>query len=155
MSLNESKAEKILGIVFAVFGVLLLAVIIPSQIAYVKNAYPQPRFFPNIIAGLITVLGVALFATGLHKGKKPDQEGGETYSLNFKEARLVLLTLVILGVYVAAMYVIPYLPATMIFLAVMITLYGQRNPLKIILPAVGLPIIIYFGFTYGLMLRMP
>ena len=155
MSLNESKAEKILGIVFTVLGILLLAVIIPSQIAYVKNAYPQPRFFPNLIAGLITVLGVVLFATGLRKGKQPDQEDGETYSLNLTEARMVLLTLVILGVYVAAMYVIPYIPATMIFLAVMITLYGQRNPFKIVIPSVCLPIIIYLAFTYALKLRMP
>ena len=29
MVLNESKAEKILGVVFTVLGVLLLAVIIP------------------------------------------------------------------------------------------------------------------------------
>ena len=69
MVLNESKAEKILGVVFTVLGVLLLAVIIPTQIAYVKNAYPQPRFFPNIIAGLMTVLGIVLFASGWRKGK--------------------------------------------------------------------------------------
>lgn len=65
MVLNESKAEKILGVVFTVLGVLLLAVIIPTQIAYVKNAYPQPRFFPNIIAGLMTVLGIVLFGKRL------------------------------------------------------------------------------------------
>ena len=39
MVLNESKAEKILGVVFTVLGVLLLAVIIPTQIAYVKNSH--------------------------------------------------------------------------------------------------------------------
>ena len=43
----------------------------------------------------------------------------------------------------------------MVFLAVLITLYGQRNKLKIILPSVLLPIIIYVGFTYGLQLHMP
>ena len=93
MVLNESKAEKILGVVFTVLGVLLLAVIIPTQIAYVKNAYPQPRFFPNIIAGLMTVLGIVLFASGWRKGKAPKQEDEETYSLGKKETRLVLLTL--------------------------------------------------------------
>ena len=75
MVLNESKAEKILGVVFTVLGVLLLAVIIPTQIAYVKNAYPQPRFFPNIIAGLMTVLGIVLFASGWRKGESPKAGG--------------------------------------------------------------------------------
>ena len=155
MVLNESKAEKILGVVFTVLGVLLLAVIIPTQIAYVKNAYPQPRFFPNIIAGLMTVLGIVLFVSGWRKGKAPKQEDEETYSLGKKETPLVLLTLVIVILYVIILHFIPYIPATMVFLAVLITLYGQRNKLKIILPSVLLPIIIYVGFTYGLQLHMP
>ena len=104
MVLNESKAEKILGVVFTVLGVLLLAVIIPTQIAYVKNAYPQPRFFPNIIAGLMTVLGIVLFASGWRKGKAPKQEDEETYSLGKKETRLVLLTLGIVILYVIILH---------------------------------------------------
>ena len=46
MVLNESKAEKILGVVFTVLGVLLLAVIIPTQIAYVKMPTPSPGSSP-------------------------------------------------------------------------------------------------------------
>jgi len=90
MFLKEGKAEVILGIFFAVFGLLLLLVIIPWQIAYVEGGYPQPRFFPNIIAALITVLGAALAIGGFRKVKanKPDQE---VYSVEKKQLLLVLL----------------------------------------------------------------
>lgn len=155
MNIHESKAEKILGIFFTVLGIVLLTVIIPSQIAHVEKAYPQPRFFPDIVAGLIAVLGVVLFLSGLRKERAGKQATEETYSLNKVEARMVLLTLGIVSLYVAALYFIPYIPATMILLAVLITLYGQRNKVKIILPSVLLPIIIYIGFTYALKLRMP
>lgn len=103
----------------------------------------------------MTVLGIVLFASGWRKGKAPKQEDEETYSLGKKETRLVLLTLGIVILYVIILHFIPYIPATMVFLAVLITLYGQRNKLKIILPSVLLPIIIYVGFTYGLQLHMP
>ena len=154
MVLHQGKAEKILGVFFTLLGIVLLAVIIPSQIAYVEGGYPQPRFFPNIIAGLMTVLGIALFVSGVRKDKQPSPDD-ETYSLGKKEAQLVLLTLGIIIVYVVCLYFIPYIPTTMILLAVLITLYGQRNKLKIILPSVLLPILIYIGFTYGLKLKLP
>ncbi len=155
MVLNESKADKILGVFFTVLGLVLLVFIIPWQIAYVEGGYPQPRFFPNIIAGLMVVLGICLFVTGLRKDKNTKLEDQETYTFVPRETRLVLLTLLIVVIYVAALNFISYIPATMIFLAVMMLLYGQRKPLRIILVAVILPIIIYLGFTYGLQLRMP
>ena len=154
MFLKEGKAEVILGIFFAVFGLLLLLVIIPWQIAYIEGGYPQPRFFPNIIAALITVLGAALAIGGFRKIKanKPDQE---VYSVEKKQLLLVLLTLRILIVYVASMYIIPYLPATIVVTGVLVAVYGQKSKLKIILTAVLVPTIIYLAMTYGLQVRLP
>ena len=154
MFLKEGKAEVILGIFFVVFGLLLLLVIIPWQIAYVEGGYPQPRFFPNIISALITVLGAALAISGFRKVKanKPDQE---VYSVEKKQLLLVLLTLGILVVYVASLYIIPYLPATIVVTGVLVAVYGQKSKLKIVLTAVLVPTIIYFAMTYGLQVRLP
>jgi hypothetical protein len=152
MTLNESKAERILGVFFFVFGAVLLLFIIPSQIAYVQGAYPQPRFFPQVIACLFMILGVALFVGGWRKKGSANQE---TYSFQWKELRLVLLTLGIVALYVLLLNWIPYIPATIIVLAVLIILYGQRNKFKIIGVSILLPIIIYVALTYGLQLRLP
>lgn len=155
MSLKEGKTEVVMGVIFVVLGVLLLAVVIPTQIKYVDGAYPQPRFFPQVISSLLVVLGIALSAGGFVKKKKMTDEEQETYSFRFKEVRLVLFTMLVLVVYVALLSVIPYLPATMIALAVLMVAYGQRNKWKIIAVAILLPIIIYIGLTYGLKLRLP
>ena len=154
MFLKEGKAEVILGIFFAVLGLLLLLVIIPSQIAYVEGGYPQPRFFPNIIAALITVLGAALAIGGFRK-VKANKEDQEVYSVEKKQLLLVLITLGVLIVYVASMYFIPYLPATIVVTGVLVALYGQKSKLKIILTAVIVPVIIYVAMTYGLQVRLP
>lgn len=47
MSIQESKAEKMLGIFFVVLGILLVVAIIPWQIAAVETEwYNAPRFSP-------------------------------------------------------------------------------------------------------------
>ena len=154
MSLKEGKAEIWLGVFFAVVGALFLTVVIPTQIKYVDGAYPQPRFFPDLISALTVVLGIALFVGGLRKAKA-DREDQETYTFKWNEARLVLITLGILIVYIASMYFIPYLPATVVATGVLVTLYGQKKIWKIILTALLVPGIIYVGMTYGLMIRLP
>lgn len=49
MRLKESKAEQILGIVFAVLGLLFAVVIIPSQIKEVNYdiVFNSPAFSPR------------------------------------------------------------------------------------------------------------
>ncbi len=154
MTLKEGKAEIWLGVFFTVFGILLLALIIPSQIKYVEGGYPQPRFFPDLISAIGVVLGISLLIQGIRKTRK-DSEDQETYTFKWKETRLVLITLGIIILYVASMYFIPYLPATIVATGVLVALYGQRKIWKIILTAVLVPVIIYVGMTYGLMIRLP
>jgi len=154
MSLKESKAEQIIGIVFAVLGVLFAAVIIPWQIKAVKcdMLFNSPRFFPEAIAVLFIVLGACMFVFGRKKKDAADQE---TYSLGKKEAKLVLLTLGVMVVYTVLLYFLPYVPVTIVTLGFLIWAYGQKSWKKIVIAAVVLPILIYVSFHYGLSLRMP
>ena len=154
MSLKEGKAEIFLGIFFAVVGILCIALIIPAQIKYIDGAYPQPRFFPNLIMALQTVLGIALIVGGIRK-KKVDSDDQEVYTFTWTETRLVLITLGILAVYVLAMKWLPYFPCTVVVTGALVAIYGQKSKLKILLTAVILPAIIYFGLTYGLMIKLP
>lgn len=154
MRLKESKAEQILGIVFAVLGLLFAVVIIPSQIKEVNYdiVFNSPRFFPTVIAALFVILGVALFFTGRAKTGREDQE---EYTLSAKEARLVLITLATMAVYTVLLNFLPYIPVTMAALGFLIWVYGQKDKRKIVVAALFLPIVIYIAFRYGLQLRMP
>ncbi|MEA4813818.1 MAG: tripartite tricarboxylate transporter TctB family protein [Oscillospiraceae bacterium] len=154
MSLKESKAEQIIGIVFAVLGVLFAAVIIPWQIKAVQCdlLFNSPRFFPEAIAVLFIILGACMFVFGRKKKDRADQE---TYSLGKKEAKLVLLTLAVMVAYTIMLYFLPYIPVTIVTLGFLIWAYGQKSWKKIVIAAVVLPILIYVSFHYGLSLRMP
>lgn len=153
MSLTERKANQILGIFFTVFALLLLFVIIPAQIKHIPNASPSPRFFPQIIAILLLVLGVFLLVSGLRRSTKAADE--VVFSLSLKEAKLVGLTLGVFVLYTVALYFIPYIPATIAAMGILVTAYGQKSKRKIIISSVLLPLIIYFSFTNLLMLRLP
>jgi len=152
MSVDESKIERILGILFTCFGLVLLFLIIPSQIKDVGADFPTPRSFPNIIAGCISFLGILLFISGYRKIGKEDLK---IYSLSKKEARLVSISLGLLILYVICLSYLPYIPVTVVVLGLMIWFYGQRNWIKLISVSVCLPLAIYFAFTYLLRLKMP
>lgn len=156
LSVHESKAEVILGIVFISISLLLFLVIIPTQIKYVSSAvwYNSPRLFPYCIVGLIMLLGICQAASGYKLRKVPIEKQKE-YFISFLELRLVLITLALLAIYVFIMNWVPYIPATIIILAVMIFLYGQKNHIKIASASVGMAVIIYVAFTYLLKLRLP
>ena len=154
MKVTESKAEQILGIVFAVLGVVLITVVIPWQVKEVSYdiIFNSPRFFPSLVSALLAVMGVVMFIQGWRKRGK---EGQETYVLEKREAILVFLTLGVMVVYTALLYVLPYIPVTIAAMAFLIWAYGQRNWKKLIVAAIVLPIIIYVMFRFGLSLKMP
>lgn len=152
MSLTESKAERILGIVFAALGLMLYVVIIPWQIKDVGAEFPTPRSFPNLLAGLLILLGIVLFASGI---KHKDASDQKIYSISKTEAKLVIVTLLLMVIYVISLYFVPYIPATIVILALMIFIYGQRSPVKIAAASVIVPVVIYLAFTYILKFNMP
>jgi hypothetical protein len=87
------------------------------------------------------VLGIALLGLGISGKNKPNQ--AIVFSLSAKEARLVGLTLGVFALYTIALYFIPYIPATIAAMGVLVTAYGQKSVKKIVLASVLLPLIIY------------
>lgn len=130
MSIQESKAEKMLGIFFVVLGILLVVAIIPWQIAAVETEwYNAPRFFPYVISGLMILLGVLLSWSG---AKKKNMEGQETYSISKNGLMSVVVTLLLICIYVGALHFIPYLPCTIVALGALMWFFGQRDLRKLI-----------------------
>lgn len=154
MNVSESKAEQILGIVFAILGALFSLVIIPWQIKDVKYdiIFNSPRFFPTVVSVLFIILGAALFITGRRKRNHREQEA---YALSKQEAKLVFITLGVMILYTALLYFLPYIPVTIVAVGFLIWLYGQKSWRKIVITSVVLSVLIYVGFRYGLSLKMP
>ena len=101
--------------------------------------FPTPRSFPNLLAGLLIVLGIALFVAGLKRKNSTDQK---VYSITKTEAKPALVTLLLMVLYVISLYFVPYIPATIVVLALMIFIYGQRSLIKLAGASVAVPVII-------------
>ena len=152
MYLKESKAWFISGIAFLVFGILLYAVIIPWQIAEAADADVTPRFFPRIIAVCMAVLGACL---AYHGHRRRNEENQKILGVSLEGLKYIAVTFGILIIYVLSLYWVPYVVSTAIAMIALMFYYGQRSWIKLIGVGVGLPVIIYFSFTYLLMLKLP
>lgn len=155
MKLSEARAEKYLGVFFIIFGAAV-ALIIPHQVSGMNAHWTNsPRLLPFIIAGLIVLLGACLVFSGVNKQRRVREEDQETYSLNFEQFKMVASIVVLLSVYVILLPIIGYIPSTMLMLAVMMLVCGQKSILKIAIVSIALTLLVYYSFTYILMLKMP
>ena len=152
MSFKESRLELWTGVFFALLSILLYFVIIPWQIRHVPGVALSPRTFPQAITGLLFFLSVALSVSGWAKRNLASQK---TYSISGQEVKLTALTLLAVGGYTLLLQATSYIPATILVLAVLIRLYGQRKWWKLAAVALILPVLIYTAFTYLLRFQMP
>jgi len=155
--LKESQTEKLWGAISVVFGILLCVWIIPSQIKSVPQSpwYNSPRFFPYLLAGLLIVCGICLFAIGLKKANSSDDPVCCTFHL--AEIKIVSITLLALVVYTLAMSYLPfhYVLLSALMMASLMFLCGQRNWKLLAVVSILLPVVIYVSFKYGLNIRFP
>ncbi len=152
MYFNESKAWMVSGIAFFLVGLLMVFVIIPWQIAEVANADVSPRFFPTIVCSIMAILGACLF---YHGYRRRHEENQKILGVSLVGLKYIGVTFGILILYVLALNWLPYIAATILALLALMLFYGQRNWIKLIGVSVGLPLLIYFSFTYLLMLKLP
>jgi len=151
-SIKESRLEQYSGIFFAFFSLLLYFGIIPWQIRHIEGAGLSPRFFPQTITAFMFCLSVALAVSGWLKRNSTDQR---IYSINAQEAKLAPLTLLVVAGYTYSLYYVPYIPATIVTLAVLMWIYGMRKWWKLGAMALLLPVCIYLAFTHLFGFRMP
>lgn len=157
MSLKESQTDKLWGIICCVLGVVLFFLIIPAQIKEIADSpwYNSPRFFPNLLSGILFICGIALFVIGTRKQKSENDPDCCTFHI--KELKIVLLTLVIMAAYTLAMsyLVFHYIVVTAVTMAALMILCSERNWKLIVVVSIILPTIVYFSFKYGLYIRFP
>lgn len=152
MEINESKAERVCGIIVFVFGLILYFFIIPMTIKDITTQGISPRALPQALTLLMTAFSVPLFIGGY---KKRNDENQKIYTIKMVELKLVVISLLIMAANIVCYGFIGYLPTTIISLAALQWIFGQRGKLKIILTSVLTPVVIWLFFVKVLIIFLP
>lgn len=125
-------ANRLLGMFFALFGLLLLFVVIPQHTEAVDYGWMRPRTLPNAMAVVIAVSGLAL-------ALRP--RGAVAFEWRPAARAALFLMLVAAGVYLVSLFGFEAV-APLLALAVML-LIGERRPLWLAVGAAGIPLAIW------------
>lgn len=128
--------NRLLGLFFACFGLLLLFVVIPRQTEVIAYGWMRPQSLPNAAAVVIVVAGAFL-------AFRP--RGVVDFEWRQAGGAALYLGLVIAGVYLIALYGFEVV-APLIAMAVML-LAGERRPAWLALGAAGIPFVIWLAVT--------
>lgn len=146
------------------FLVIPAGVDAPSSVPFIALA---PAFWPNIIMGLLVLLGVVLCVqgmmsiraeSGMHATEDVDDAGIQiTPQRRDTAARLfrTLLVMALLFVYYAGLSRIGFVLASMLVLPVYMVLAGVRNVALIGAITLLLPIALYYFFTVVAKVAVP
>ena len=153
MKIPEYKAQMGAGCILSIFSLLLYFVIIPKEIVFTKQQMGvSPQYYPNLLAGLLFVVSVALGVNGYRsRNRKIRQE----YSVTWQEARFVIVTLGVIALQIIGFDYIGYLIPAMLAIAACMFFYGHKNYITIVLISVLLPIGIKMFFEKALQVYLP
>lgn len=127
-------ANRLLGLFFAVFGLILLFVVIPGQTEVVEARWMRPQTLPDAMAAVIAVSGVVL-------AFRP--RGDVAFEWRKAWRAGLYLGLIAVAVYVISLFgfeiVAPVLALTMMLMI------GERRPLWLAVGAAGIPFVIWLA----------
>ncbi len=144
--------DEIISCLLCLFGILLYFGVNPKYVADTSIFMVSPRLVPNICAILLIVLSIPLFISGWRKRKL-----GIAKTVEFDKKGVVLSIVTVLAMicYYFVVFIIGYIPTTIVLITGLMILLGQRN-WKLIVPcAILIPIATYFFFSKLLYLTMP
>lgn len=110
---------------------------------------PGPAFFPWLITAGMTILSVALLVRGVRELGASAQAPTSPIALRGWLALAIFLT------YLTLLPALGFLTASIPFFAALTLLYGERNPLLVVLTAAGVPALLFVGFRYGFQMLLP
>jgi hypothetical protein len=153
MKVPEYKTQIYGGFILGLFSLILYFYIIPTEIVFTKRQMGvSPQYFPNLLAGFLFVLSIALAAVGYRNRHKKNQP---EYELVWKESRLVFITLGIIALQIIGFNLIGYLIPAMLSVAACMYIYGHRNYYTIVIISILLPVAIQLFFEKTLQVYLP
>ena len=137
------RANVVSGVVLAMFGLLMLFVIVPWQIEPGPDGMLSPSLMPNLMLILITGLAVLLAINSLREraaetDEAPPISGAELVAM-FKIGAIFALALVLY------LWVSPLAAGAALIVGALVVL-GERRPLVIVAMPAGLLLALWFLF---------
>ena len=153
--------DRWLGSGIAAAALLLYFWIIPSEIVSPKievgggvgGIAASPLFFPRLMAALLGVLGLFVFARG--HARERNLLDGEGFAIDLGELGRIAGAAAILIVYAALLESVGYLLLTPIALVAMCVFLGYRGWFVLMLTSAGFTVLVYYGFRYGMKILLP
>ena len=158
-----SNKDVLAGLVFFVFGLLTLTVLIPfgiQQPSSVQYRALSPSYWPNIVAGAIAVLGMALVIASVMAAKASEKRG-ESAEASGEPAGTLWLALrpfVALAICFALYFGLEplgFVLTTAIALAALMILAGEYRPHVVIPVALIVPMVLHLFFTKAASVPIP
>ena len=145
------------GLVVTLLGIAFLAYSVDQFRAMSRKVtwIMSPYLFPMIVAGMAILLGIGIIVESRGKDEKQakaDAEGGRS---TLRRALDVVLVIAMAVLYEIALPYTGFIPATAVFLAVMVLFLGERRWYIFVPVAVLTPLILYAIFRLGLNVRLP
>ena len=156
-SLRRFLKTRADGLVVTLLGIAFLAYSVDQFRAMSRkvNWIMSPYLFPMIVAGMAILLGIGIIVESRGKDEKQakaDAEGGRS---TLRSALDVVLVIAMAVLYEIALPYTGFIPATAVFLAVMVLFLGERRWYIFVPVAVLTPLILYAIFRLGLNVRLP
>jgi len=150
-SVQDSIVALALGIALGVYSLY------SYHSAVVQTAWiMSPYLFPLLLATFAVAIAFSLFMEGRYQVVSAREKEGEAEVPAAKMDIKKLLCVIGLGIaYVVLINYITFVPATVLYLAAMIWLLGERRIWMIAAISVGMPILLYVLFAVLLNVRLP
>ncbi|MFT5111113.1 MAG: putative tricarboxylic transport membrane protein [Parasphingorhabdus sp.] len=138
------NADRISGLFFLVFGLLLAIWIIPVYVDSSEDSWVSPDTIPYAVAVVISIGGLLLLI-------KPTNFQAENSKVFFRAG--FFLMILALGLYVMSLLGFIY-TAPVIALILMLVI-GERRPLWLLAGVAGMPLVIWFLVERALERALP
>jgi len=151
--MKAQKANIYLGLGFLVFGVVTWIVAGYEATGYTYRSI-SPAFFPRLLAGLISLLGIILFIQSRRKGKLVEKDEG-VFTIESSVFRRIILITLISFFYVFVMQYIGYILSTFLFLFFVMKYFYKVALRTNLIISIALPIILNVAFRFGMNVVVP
>lgn len=159
---NHHTRDALVGVLLIVFALALYFFLIPGYVAENQSGGAMsPRFFPRFGAILIGLGGLVLVILSLGSLKRAvgqavaDSEvATQPVDSGFSGlAKPGLITIALAG-FIVLFQLLGYMYAAPLLIAVLMIVFGARNPLQIALVSIATTGVLYVVFSYGLNLNL-
>ncbi|MBI4608415.1 MAG: tripartite tricarboxylate transporter TctB family protein [Candidatus Rokubacteria bacterium] len=153
--------DRWLGAGLVAAALILYVFVLPAQIVTprfqvggaVGGLAASPLFFPRFIAVVLGLLGALIFLRG--RTRAQTLRAGEGFTFGREAAVRVAGAALILVLYLALLDTVGYLLLTPVTLAALIVFLGFRRWPVLVPVAVLTPIVVYYGFRWGMKILLP